>query len=116
MDNLTDLRVLNDQIQELRTRRAGRLAELAAAEVLSVCPQALLVTLEGPQEPGSTARILRLLASDGKVIYDWMDETTADHLAGGLSAAQDYLTAALEDDAQVFMLRPDGTYVLLVLQ
>lgn len=115
MDNLTRLRALDGQIQDLRDERAVVLADLARDEVRKVCPEAALVLFEGPQEPGHTAMILQLIAADGGVLYDLEDDAEGDGFDDtDLSPAQDYLSGALEDNALVFALSPDGTYLLPV--
>lgn len=105
------------QIKELRSQRAVLYAAEAAAEVREVCPETALVLFEEPQEPGSTATILRLVASDGSVLYDIEDDEEV--WAGDLDdtdlvLAQDYLTVALEDDSTVFARGLNDAFLLPV--
>lgn len=106
---------LSDRIRGLRSERAVRSAGEAIAQVRELCPEAALMLFEGPQEPGSTATILRLVAADGEVLYDLEDEVTGEDFDDtDLTLAQDYLTGALEDNASIFALGLGGAYVLPV--
>jgi hypothetical protein len=106
---------LSDRIQGLRDQRAVRHAAEAIVLVREVCPEASLVLFEGPQEPGSTATILRLVAADGEVLYDLDGGVVPDGFDElRLEPAEDHLTGALEDNASIFALGLGGAYVLPV--
>jgi hypothetical protein len=112
---MTELEDLTRQISALRTRRAIVLADLAVESVRQVCPEAALVLFEGAQEPGGTATILRLVASDGSVLYDLKGTAEGDGFDDtDLSPAQDDLTSALEDDEEIFARGLGGNYIVSI--
>ncbi len=100
---------LSCEIYQLKLRRGRLQAGQAIALLRNLAPHAALARFWGPQEPGDTASIREITTASGGVLYS-VDLGVFD-LEDELTPIQDYLTAALENDA-TFTMNDGGEFLL----
>jgi hypothetical protein len=104
-----DIEDLSCEIYRLKLKRGRLQAGQAIALLRELAPHAAQARFWGPQEPGDTASIQEITTASGGVLYS-VDLGVFD-LEDELTPAQDYLTAALENDA-TFTMNDGGEFLL----
>jgi hypothetical protein len=110
----TEVDDLSDKIVGMRLRRGRLKAGRAIACLRELAPEAVMVRFWGPQEPGDTVTIREIVDKGLAPIYlvdGFGDPEFGEDLFDELTPAQDWLTAALEDEV-TFTMNVDGEYLL----